>query len=314
MFMIGLLVGLLMLVVGAELLVRGGGQIALALRIPALVVGLTVVAFGTSTPELAVSVTAALAASTDMALANVTGSNIANILLVLGLAALVSPIHVDRTLMRREVPAALGLQILVPILFLDKVLGRFDGILLVAAGVAYNGWLIGDAWRRRGTPSEAEQEELDAVGRASGGLRWHLFLLVSGLGTLLVGAHWFVEGAVVLAERLGMSDRAIGLTVVAVGTSAPEVATSMVSAYRGHSDLATGNALGSNILNISIVLGITAIIFPIRLVDPAAFIDMGVAVVVAALLVPMVVRDQVISRVEGAIMSALYIGYVAAIT
>jgi cation:H+ antiporter len=309
-YLIALLIGLLMLVGGAELLVRGGGRIALALRVPALVVGLTVVAFGTSTPELAVSVTAAYRASTEMALANVTGSNIANILLVLGLAGLVTPIHVDRALIYREVPICFGLQALVPLMCLDGVVSRLDGFILLMLGVGYNGWLVMDAWRRRAHMSD-EAEELDGIEGDGADWRWHLVLLVSGLLVLLVGAQFFVGGAREIAMMLGMSDRTIGLTVIALGTSAPEVATAVVSAYRGQADLATGNSLGSNILNITMVLGITAMVMPVVIVDQGALLDLGVAVLVVGLLVPMVLRDRVLSRVEGGVMASGYLVYLA---
>src|SRR5690606_14905026 len=261
-----------MLVGGAELLVRGGGRLALALRIPALVVGLTVVAFGTSTPELAVSVTAAFTASTDMALANVTGSNIANIALVLGLVALIQPIDVDRGLLRREVPVCVGLQVLVPLMLLDGTLGRVDGVVLLAAGVAYNGYLVWDAISNR---PALEEGALPIEG--GGDPRWNVFLLLVGVAILLGGAHLFVGGAVEVAKLLGLSARFIGLTVVALGTSAPEIATGVVSAYRGEADLALGNSLGSNVLNITVVLALTALIQPIVIADNLALIDLAVA-------------------------------------
>ncbi len=303
-YVIALVVGLVLLVGGADLLVRGGGKLALALRIPALVVGLTIVAFGTSTPELAVSVTAAFRASTEMALANVTGSNIANIALVLGLVALVQPIKVDRGLIRREVPVCLGLQLLVPLLLLDGVLGRIDGGILLAAGVVYNVIIVWDAIANR--PALGEDDPSPDGASNTG---WNVFLLLLGVAVLLVGAHVFVGGAVEVAGRLGLSDRFIGLTVVALGTSAPEIATGVVSAYRGEADLALGNSLGSNVLNITLVLSATALIRPIVIVDQAAFLDLGVALATTLLLVPMVVRDRLLSRVEGGILAGGYVVY-----
>lgn len=301
MFVLSLLVGLLMLVLGAELLVRGGGQLALALRVPALVVGLTIVAFGTSTPELLVSVTAAMSASTEMALANVNGSNLANVTLVLGLAALVTPLAVQRTLLWREIPTVLALQILVPLMCLDGHINKLEGGALLFAGVAYNGWLIAESMRGR-IPPDAEMPEQE-----DGTVKHGLFL-VAGIVVLVIGANLFVTGSVGVAEALHLSDRFIGLTVVALGTSAPEVATGMVSAYRGEVDLAVGNSLGSNLLNIAMVLGVTALVFPVTTADPGAFTDMAAAFAVTLLLVPFVLKGS-ITRFEGALLTVGYVAY-----
>jgi len=298
LFLVILLIGLLMLVGGADMLVRGGGQLALALRVPALVVGLTIVAFGTSMPELCVSVAAALEASTEMALANVNGSNIANILLVLGCAALVRPLAVNRALIRREIPACVLLQLLVPLMCLGGGITRLEGFILIAVGAGYNIWLIYDVMGGR----RMAAEELDDLGE-SGTNNWkkQLGLLLLGTVTLIVGAYLFVDSAEQVALLLGMSDRYIGITVVALGTSAPEVVTALVSAYRGEVDLAVGNSLGSNILNVSMVLGVTAMITPVVFTDPGTWSDIGVAVFVTFLLVPVVLRGK-LGRVEGALM------------
>lgn len=300
-FVISLLVGLVLLVLGAEFLVRGGGQLALAMRVPALMVGLTIVSFGTSAPELVVSVTAAMERSTEMSLANVNGSNIANLTLALGLAALVSPLAIPRRLLRREIPVCLLLQLAVPLVCIDGVISQGDGLLLLLGGVLYNLWLLVDAMHGR-VPLD---EELEAEPRPP---YKHLALLVVGMLILVAGAHLFVDGAVGVAKRLHLSDRFIGLTVVALGTSAPEVATGMMSAYRGQTDLALGTSLGSNLLNISMVLGITAIIFPIQLTDPAAWSDMAVAGVITLLLVPFVLKGSM-SRGEGFLVASAYAVY-----
>ncbi|MBN2798458.1 MAG: calcium/sodium antiporter [Deltaproteobacteria bacterium] len=304
MFLVSLLIGLVALVGGAELLVRGGGELALKLRIPALVVGLTVVAFGTSTPELAVSVTAAWQASTQMALANVNGSNIANVLLVLGLGAMVSPIRVERSVIKRDLGAAMLLSALVPLFLLtSNRICRGEGVVLVLVGVIYNVLLLRAAFSGR---VKVDPEEVDFGGERHWAV--NLLMLVAGVVVLVVGAGYFVDGAVILAERLGFSDRFIGLTVVAVGTSAPEIATSMVSAFRGESDMAVGNSVGSNILNISMVLGITAIIYPIDLGSSAVWWDTGAVLVSMALLLPLALWGRV-SRGTGALMIAVYAGY-----
>lgn len=306
MFVLSLLVGLFMLVLGAELLVRGGGQLALALRIPALVVGLTVVAMGTSMPELMVSVTAAFAASTDMALANINGSNLANIALVLGGASLVRPMDVERSLLRREVPACIFLQVALLALCFDGVLSRLDGVLFLLFGIVYNVLLVRAALRGRAAPVEGELD-------ASGGTPWYvnLFLVAAGACVLVFGANFFVSGAHHLATLLGLSDRFIGLTVVAVGTSAPELATGLVSAWRGESDIAVGNSLGSNLFNIVLVLGVTSIIHPIAVQDPGSFVDMIAALVVTLALIPIVLHGQ-LGRTTGVLLLLGYFAYLGA--
>lgn len=301
-----LLIGLVGLVGGAELLVRGGGQLALALRVPALVVGLTVVAFGTSMPELLVSVTAALEASTDMALANVNGSNIANIALVLGVASMVHPLTVERTLMRREVPTCIGLQLLVFFACWDSVISMADGVLFVLAGFSYNAWLLWEALRGR---APVLDDDLETDGKRSP--MYHVGMLVAGLLVLVVGARLFVGGAEEAAQLLGLSDRFIGLTVVALGTSAPEVATGVVSARRGEVELAVGNSLGSNILNIAMVLGVTAIIMPIPVLEPGVWSDLTAALVATTLLVPVVLKGR-LNRLEGFLLSCGYLSYMGA--
>ncbi len=306
MFVLSLLAGLVMLVLGAEFLVRGGGQLALALRVPALVVGLTIVAFGTSTPELLVSVTAAMAGSTEMSLANVTGSNIANITIVLGLAALVRPLAVERTLMRREIPSCMLLSLAVPLVCIDGVISQGDGALLLLGGVLYNAWLLYEAMRGRAPALDDDLEAEDGGSRLK-----YMGVFLLGLVVLVVGARLFVNGAVAVAQALNLSDRFIGLTVVALGTSAPEIATGMVSAHKGEVDLAVGNSLGSNLLNIAVVLGITAIISPIVIQDTAAFSDMGVGVAATALLVVFVLKGS-ITRIEGFLLAAGYTAYILA--
>lgn len=299
---ISLIIGVVMLVGGAEILVRGGVQLALAFRVPAIVVGLTIVAFGTSAPELSVSVTAAMAASTEMALANVNGSNVANILLVLGAAALVRPLTVRRDLLRRDISSCAILQLMVPLLCLDGTLGRADGALLVLGGVVYNVWLLADALRGRAPEVEEDLESSS---------RWWLDLVLAfgGLAVLVFGARVFVGGAVDVATQFGLSERFIGLTVVALGTSAPELATAVVSSHRDASDLAVGNSLGSNIFNIVMVLGLTSIILPIDASDPALRVDFTAALLATLVLIPMALIRR-LGRLGGAIFVLAYCCYV----
>ena len=299
-FLLTFLLGLLMLVGGAYYLVEGGANLAYVLRVPAVVVGLTIVAFGTSAPELTVSVTAALNASTDMAMSNVNGSNIANLLFVLGLAAVVAPLTVPRSLLRRDAPVCIAMQIGVLALSADQTFGRIDGLLVVLAGVAYNAWLFYDVRKGR--------EELSEEVEKGGTVPLNVLKLVGGLGVLVLGADLFVDGAVEVARTLQMSDRLIGLTVVALGTSAPEAATAVVAARKGEVDVAVGGSVGSNILNIAMVLGFTAMIAPIDLSAGGFLRDMGVAVLAALMLVPLV-RVGTITREIGAAMMAVYLLY-----
>ena len=304
-------VGLALLVGGAELLVRGGGHLALAFRVPALIVGLTVVAFGTSAPELAVSLSAALSTGTgagsggtEAALANVTGSNIANILLVLGVASLVRPLLVDRGLIKRELPALLLLQLMVPLLCLDGAIQRYDGLILIAIGIVYNSILIRQALRHRDDAMAADDSDVEKP-------KWVMdtAMLVGGLVVLVVGANLFVSGAFDIAIWLGYSERFIGLTVIALGTSAPELVTGAVSAYRGEVELALGNSIGSNILNIAMVLGLTAVIQPIVFQDAGVWMDFAVASVSTLLLVVYVLTSGRIGRITGGLMVLAYVSY-----
>lgn len=306
MFLVTLLIGLMMLVAGAELIVRGGGQIALAMRIPALVVGLTIVAFGTSAPELGVSLTAAFTASSDMAIANVIGSNIANIALVLGLAALVRPMAVDSRLVRREIPVLLLLQLMIPAFAWNGRIDRYEGLLLLFVGVVYNLLLFREAKKRR----ERVLDEEDEITPEDGRVGYYLALLFGGVVIIVIGSLLFVNGAEEIALRLGLSQRYVGLTVVALGTSAPEVATSVMSSYRDEGDLAVGNALGSNILNITMVLALTAMVQPIVMSTIDVNVDFGVALGVTLLLIPIVLRDRPLGRIEGALLSIAYLAYV----
>jgi cation:H+ antiporter len=253
--------GGLLLYFGAQWLVAGASALALALRIPQLIVGLTVVAYGTSTPEVVVSVQSALAGHPAVAIGNVLGSNIANIGLILGVAAMVAPARVDGALRRRELPILLLATALVPLVLLDGVIARAEGATLLALGLLYSGWMV---WAARSGAElasaradvAAERDMADAAGAPRPrGVARSLAVALFGLAVLLVGGTLFVNGAVDAAHALGMSERLVGLTVVAIGTSLPELVTSVVAARRGHSDLAIGNVVGSNIFNVFLCLG-----------------------------------------------------------
>ncbi len=308
-------VGLAALVAGAEWLVRGAARVAARTGLSNVVIGLTVVAFGTSAPELAVSVGDVVRGGDEagtIAIGNVVGSNIANILLALGLAAAIGgSLVVAQRIVRIDVPLMIGASVLLLLFALDERIGRPEGILFVAGLVVYVTWTVVAA---RGEP-DAIVTEYDAA-LQSETLReeplWRDVLLVLvGLGLLVVGAQALVGGASDIATDLGVSDLLIGLTIVAVGTSLPEVATTVVAAVRGQRDLAVGNAVGSNLFNILAVLGITATVSPHPLPVPtsAVQVDIPVMVAVAVACLPIFVNGYDLDRWEGVVFFGLYTGY-----
>lgn len=299
--------GLVLLVGGAELLVRGAVRIAGRAGIPPLVVGLTVLAFGTSAPELAVSLGATLAGDADLALGNVVGSNIFNILFILGASALIAPLVVGREIVRQQVPLVIGISILLLLLASDGRVGRLDGLLLAAGIVLYTGILIVRA--RRAGALEPARAELPVDG-ARVGIPANLAMLALGLVTLVLGSQFLVDSARAAAAALGVSDLVIGLTLVAGGTSLPELATSIVASLRGERDIAVGNVVGSNIFNILAILGITAAVSPDGVgVPPAALtFDIPVMIAVAVVCLP-IFAGRRIDRWEGAVLLGYYVAY-----
>ncbi|MBU1237505.1 MAG: calcium/sodium antiporter [Gammaproteobacteria bacterium] len=308
------LLGLGALIAGAELMVRGASRLALLFGISPLVVGLTVVSFGTSAPELAVSVQSAWAGQVDIAIGNVVGSNIFNVLVILGLSALVVPLVVHQQLIRQEVPIMIGVSLLLWGLAADGGIGRGEGLLFVGLLIGYTVLLI---WQSRRAAAEEKSEYDEAFGDGQPGWRNHwalqLLLIVVGLVLLVLGARWLVEAAVGFARYLGVSELVIGLTIVAAGTSLPEVATSVMAALRGERDIAVGNAVGSNIFNILCVLGISAIVAPAELTVAPQILgsDLPIMVGVALICLPVFFIGGVISRGEGALLLGLYIAYTA---
>ena len=304
-------VGGALLVGGAELLVRGASRLAVAAGVSPLVVGLTVVAFGTSSPELAVTVGSAYAGRADVALGNVVGSNIFNVLFILGLSALIAPLAVAQRLVRLDVPLMIAVSALPLLLGLDGRVGRADGFLLFAGIVAYTVFLIRQG---RGEAASAKARKKKAVGGDSRGwVRWfpNAALVVTGLVLLVIGAQWLVDAAVATAASLGVSELVIGLTIVAAGTSLPEVATSVLAALRGERDIAVGNVVGSNLFNILAVLGLGSMIAPEGVsVSPGALsFDMPVMIAVAVAALPIFFTGHAISRWEGAVFLAYYVAY-----
>ena len=306
--------GFVLLIGGAEWLVRGASQLAAAAGIAPLVVGLTVVAFGTSAPELAVSVQSAYLGQSDLALGNVIGSNICNILLILGLAALVAPLTVAQKLLRLDVPLMIGVSVLLFLLALDGEIGRLDGALLFAGILAYVVFSIVQSRREtRQVQEEYAREYGVEVSTGGGGLLRNLGLVAIGLVLLVLGARWLVDGAVLIARLAGVSELIIGLTIVAVGTSLPEIAASVVASLRGERDIAVGNAIGSNLFNIMAVLGLTGLVAPEGIVAPSAALnfDLPVMIAVAVACLPIFFTGHRIARWEGALFLGYYAAYLA---
>lgn len=358
----------MLLVAGGEFLVRGASRLAAIAGISPLVVGLTVVAYGTSAPELAVSIKASLAGSDDIAVANVVGSNIFNVLFILGACALVAPLVVERRLVRIDVPVMIGVSVLAGLLALDGRLGRLECLLLAAGAAGYTAWSVISSRaesaaasahaKAHGADVEPERIEgkhvgwlvaiplIGALGAAGLVLGWFgaaegglaiaggvLFLagslfgkggstrggdllhqagfILAGLGVLVLGAGWLVDGAVTMAKNLGVSDTVVGLTIVAAGTSLPEVAASIIATLRGQREIAIGNVVGSNIANILCILGVAGVVSPAGLaVSPALLrVDIPVMIGVALVCLPVFFTGYLIRRWEGAVFLAAYVGY-----
>lgn len=303
-----ILAGLAMLALGAEGLVRGSSSVALRLGVTPLVIGLTIVAFGTGTPELLVSVEAATSDNSGMALGNIAGSNISNIALILGCAALARPMRVRSVLLRREVPLMIGVTLLLCVMLLDGGMSRIEGAILLLGSVAYT---IGAyVFAKRDRNREVAAEFADAIATVTRAPWLDLLCILGGLAALMLGAKLLVSGATVVAEALGMSQVVIGLTVVAIGTSMPELATSVVAAMKDEADVAFGNVLGSNILNILFILGLVALIRPFGS-EGLATLDLVVLAGSAILLLPLMWRGAVLNRWEGAVLLLGYAVYVA---
>jgi cation:H+ antiporter len=301
--------GLVLLVLGGELLVRGASRLAGALGISPLVIGLTVVAFGTSAPELAVSLLAATRGQADLAVGNVVGSNIFNVLLILGVSALVTPLVVAVQLVRVEVPLMIAASLARPVLAIDGGLGRFDGALLFGGGVLYTALAI------RASRAETSPERSGVPDGERGGTVASLALVAVGLVLLVLGARWLVMAASTAARALGVSDLVIGLTVVAAGTSLPEAAASIAAALKGQRDIAVGNVVGSNLFNILVVLGGTALVAPggVPVAAAALRLDIPVMIAVAIACLPIFASGRRIDRWEGGLFLAGYAGYTAAV-
>lgn len=305
--------GFVFLVLGADTLVKGASEFATSMGISPLMVGLTILAFGTSAPELAVSVQAAYAGQPDLTIGNVIGSNILNILLVLGLGAVITPLAVNRKLIRLDLPLMIAVSLLLYILSLDGLISLTDGIILFVILLAYTVFLI---IKSRYDSSIAASIELDELKEIEEHSKQHsiwlkIIYMVVGLTMLVVGAEWLVNGAVMIAQLFGLSELIIGLTIIAIGTSLPEIATTTAACLRGEKELVIGGVIGSNLFNISMVLGLSSMVAPqgIAVAAQAINVDMLIMLAVAILCVPLFITGGRIDRWEGLLFLGYYVAY-----
>ena len=314
-----LVVGLVFLVIGAEWLVRGASSLAARLGVAPIIIGLTVVAFGTSAPEMAVSVSGALSGNADVALGNVVGSNTFNILFILGLSAALSGLTINQRLLRLDIPILIVISVIAYALAWNGLVGRLEGIVMFIGIIAYTGWLIWQSRKDAPTESaEVKQEYEDSTRKAEGSAltkstAFQVGLVVAGLVLLVLGSRFLVDSAIEIASALGVSELVIGLTIVAAGTSLPELATSVLAAIRGQRDIAVGNVVGSNIFNLLAVLGASATVSKagIAVNDEALRLDFSVMLAATIVLVPICWNGFAIKKWEGAVLAVFYAVYVA---
>ncbi len=302
-----LIIGFVLLIKGADFFVDGSSSTAQNFRVPKLLIGLTIVAFGTSAPELAVSIKALSSANSDIVLGNVIGSNITNILLILGIAAVIFPVRVRRRTVRKELPFCLLLSILLVVLMLDRALAgmsensisRADGIVMLLFFAVFAYYLVRSALRHR-TDDEEEPEH---------SLLISLVMIASGLAGVIIGSNLAVDAAISIAEVLGVSERVISLTIIAFGTSLPELVTTIVAARKHEQDLLVGNIVGSNIFNIAVVLGVPTVIFGDANVGSFSSLDLFAFIASAVVLFGFSLRGRKITRANGVAMLAIYVLY-----
>ncbi len=313
MVILNLILGLALLLVGAEILVKGASRIASAMGISSLVIGLTVVAFGTSSPELVVSVVSSLDGKADIALGNVVGSNIFNVLFILGIASLIVPLVVAQQLIRLDVPIMIGASILVFLLSFDGVIRPWEGFFMLFLGIAYTVFVIylSKKEKNKQVINEYKEEFEESAGKKPGGMALSVLFIAAGLAALVFGSRFLVDSAVLIAKNLGVSDLIIGLTIIAAGTSLPEVATSIIASIRGERDIAVGNVVGSNIFNIFIILGISGVIGKngIAVAASALYFDIPVMVATAVACLPIFFTGRKLERWEGAVFLGYYVAY-----
>lgn len=306
-------VGLAVLLVGAESLVRGASRLARRMGVPALIVGLTIVALGTSAPEIAITVTSAVRGEANVAIGNAVGSNTFNVLAILGLAALCRPLPVALNLIRIDAPIMILSSVAFLVMASNGAIERLEGLILTVGLLVYLAFVYWWAHRKKEAPSVVS--EFEAAVPINGSIIRQVFAVLVGIGMLALGAHWMVTGAVTVARMLGVSDLIIALTIVAAGTGMPELATSVVAGLRKEPDIAVGNIVGSNIVNILGAVGVCAAVAPPAvspvMVDPMIRAQDGPIMLATLLLLWVLARvGRSISRMDGAILLLLYIGYV----
>lgn len=307
------LAGLITLILGADLLVRGASRLAAAFGVSPLVIGLTIVAIGTASPEIAVSLQAAAAGQGDLTLGNVLGSNIFNILFILGVTAIVTPVVIAEQLIRKDAPIMLGISLLTLVLAIDGNLGWFDGAILLIGMIVYIVFALRQSKEESKTVQEEyAQEFAPKEPHTARNTITNIGFILVGLGLLVLGSNWLVESASQIAKSLGVSELVIGLTIVAAGTSLPEVATSVIAALKKESDIAVGNAVGSNIFNLLGVLGVGAVVAPggIAVAERVLQFDLPVMIFVALVSLPIFYVDSRISRLDGGLLLSYYVIYV----
>lgn len=302
-YLVGFLVGLLFLILGGEALVRGASRLAALAGISPLVAGLTIIAFSTSAPELAVTVSSAFAGEPDIAVGNIVGSNIANILLVLGVLGLIAPLVVTRKLLRIDVPLMIAASLVMCWVARDQVVGRTEGLVLLALLVGYTVFSVVYGAR------EPELESGSEVLPQHGGWLSQMALVGVGVALLVLGGRLLVDSAVFVAHRFGVSELVVGLTIVALGTSLPELAVAVIATLRGEREMAVGNLIGSNLFNILCVLGLTAVIAPVTVAPSALHFDLPVMVAVAVACLPVFFYNSRFERWEGAMFLGYYLLY-----
>jgi len=306
-----LILGLVLLYFGGEGLVRGSSALALRLGLTPLVVGLTVVAFGTSAPEMVVSVQAALAGQGAIAIGNVVGSNSLNIGLILGLTALIYPLNVQLQILRIDAPIMVGVSLLAAWLLADRMIGGAEGAVLVVGLLAYTTFTV--LFARKSKPSAAiEAEYAEGVPKPQGGVGRDLLFVIGGLVLLVAGSRFMVDGAVSLARGFGISEAVIGLTIVALGTSMPELVTCLVAAMKKEPDIALGNIIGSNIFNVLGILGTAALVRPMT-GEGIKMLDLYVGIAFAIALLPILWSGRKMQRWEGGLLLAGYVTYVVSL-
>lgn len=303
--------GLVMLVAGADILVRGASRLAVSAGISPLVVGLTVVAFGTSAPEMAVSVKSAAIGNGGIAVGNVIGSNICNVLLILGLSAAIAPLAVAQKLIRIDTPLVIAASVLAWFLVMDGTLGFRDGFVLFAGIIVYTVFAVVQS-RRESRAVKAEYDRgLDTKKHGAKGYAVDAAFIVAGLGLLIQGSDWLVGGATAMARAFGVDDVLIGLTIVAVGTSLPELATSVIASVKGERDIAVGNVIGSNLFNILAVLGLAGLVAPggVPVASSMIEVDFPIMLAVAVACLPVFFTGHLIARWEGFVFLGYYVAY-----